>query len=367
MPTTFVPYYNLHSDAGNALDIGSWGDAYIANGILLSSNGASALIGGSDDQVDLEGQAAGVAGVLFQGDANHLVVGMTGYAWGSDSAVAAIGSYNVIENYGRITGASTGVHLFGGTNNELINNGVVSTTFGKAIFIQHAVASETSLVINHGLIDGMNGGGGAYTAMGIGDDTVINTGTINGRVYMAEGNDLFDTSAGTMKGEIEVGDGNDTVLGSAGNDSIIGDLGDDRLTGNAGKDSLDGDDGLDSLTGGAGADKLTGGFDADHFIFTSKTDSGTTSSTEDHILDFTHSEADRIDLSKIDAKSNHSGNDAFHFLAKGAFTHHAGDLHYSVNSAGNALVSGDVNGDGRADFTIVLDHVSHLVAGDFIL
>jgi hypothetical protein len=35
------------------------------------------------------------------------------------------------------------------------------------------------------------------------------------------------------------------------------------------------------------------------------------------------------------------------------FTHHAGELRYKVSGA-NTIVSGDVNGDGKADFSIVL-------------
>lgn len=39
----------------------------------------------------------------------------------------------------------------------------------------------------------------------------------------------------------------------------------------------------------------------------------------------------------------------------------------SVNSGGNSVVRVDVDGDGSADMKIVLDGVSGLTVGDFIL
>ena len=48
------------------------------------------------------------------------------------------------------------------------------------------------------------------------------------------------------------------------------------------------------------------------------------------------------------------------------FSHHAGELRaYSAGS--NTLVAGDVDGNGRADFQIVLIGHHTLTAGDFIL
>ncbi len=73
-----------------------------------------------------------------------------------------------------------------------------------------------------------------------------------------------------------------------------------------------------------------------------------------------------IDLSGIDAKSNVNGNQAFHFVAAGNFTHTIGDL-IAVNSGANTIVSGDTNGNGAADFSILVVGATGLTAGDFIL
>jgi serralysin len=43
-----------------------------------------------------------------------------------------------------------------------------------------------------------------------------------------------------------------------------------------------------------------------------------------------------------------------------------GELHESI-SGGNTVVAADVNGDGVADFSIVLSGNITLVAGDFVL
>jgi hypothetical protein len=55
----------------------------------------------------------------------------------------------------------------------------------------------------------------------------------------------------------------------------------------------------------------------------------------------------------------------FHFIT-GAFTGHKGELH-SVNSGANSIMSGDVDGDKQADFSILVENVNNLDAGDFVL
>lgn len=161
------------------------------------------------------------------------------------------------------------------------------------------------------------------------------------------------------------GRGNDTLSGGAGGDGLFGREGNDILVGGAGADGLYGNDGNDKLTGGADADKLYGGAGADTFVFL---DSATTG---DAIYDFSKVEKDKIDLSAIDANSVVSGNQAFTYLAAAAFTNHAGELRIR-NAAGpgavnSTFVDGDTNGDGVADFSIIVLGVIPLVAADFVL
>ena len=74
--------------------------------------------------------------------------------------------------------------------------------------------------------------------------------------------------------------------------------------------------------------------------------------------------ATTIDLSTIDARIG-GGNQAFHFIGTHAFTRHAGELRFTDQGA-TCLVQGDVNGDGRADFDILVKAAT-LHQGDFVL
>lgn len=159
-----------------------------------------------------------------------------------------------------------------------------------------------------------------------------------------------------MEGRI----GNDLLAGDDGADRLFGDTGNDTLEGGDGNDQLDGGDGLDRLTGGAGRDILTGGRDADRFVFLSRAD--TLRAAQDVITDFDAGE-DRIDLSAIDADiAGTAGNQAFRYIRGNTFSGTEGELRFS-----GGVLSGDVNGDGRADFAIAVQGLATLARGDLIL
>ncbi len=69
----------------------------------------------------------------------------------------------------------------------------------------------------------------------------------------------------------------------------------------------------------------------------------------------------RPTLLYIDANTGVSGDQAFHFVGAAAFSGHAGELRFE-----GGVVSGDVNGDGHADFEIGVN-VATLSAADFVL
>lgn len=196
---------------------------------------------------------------------------------------------------------------------------------------------------------------GATTGFG------IFAGQGNDNVSFTNTNSLkFGAPAFTLNG----GDGDDALTGAKGLFTLQGEAGNDKLTGGKLVDSLDGGNGKDKLTGGAGSDSLTGGTGRDLFIFQSAGDSPSGAGNRDTILDFSHAEGDRLDLSKIDANTGLAGNQAFH-LGGAVFTGMAGEL-IQTTSGGETLLQGDVNGDSIADFQLILSGAPVLVASDFV-
>ena len=155
--------------------------------------------------------------------------------------------------------------------------------------------------------------------------------------------------------------GNDTLIGGGGNDALAGGLGADALQGNLGNDTLAGGAGSDLLAGGAGADVLWGGTERDVFIFNASGDSRP-GAGRDRIQDFARG-LDDIDLRGIDANVFAAGNQGFAFSGGGAAAHSV----WQVQQGGNTIVRGDVNGDGFADFEILLNGSGRVTATDFLL
>ena len=151
------------------------------------------------------------------------------------------------------------------------------------------------------------------------------------------------------------GNGASDINGKEGNDELHGGKGDDRLFGGNGNDALYGEAGNDILTGGAGTDKLTGGLGSDIFDFNAISES-VIGKTHDVIIDFAHTQADKIDLKGIDANLKFSGDQAFKFLGSNAFDGNAGEIQYL-----NSILSGDINGDKVADFEVAVTLVGTLV------
>ena len=82
-------------------------------------------------------------------------------------------------------------------------------------------------------------------------------------------------------------------------------------------------------------------------------------SAGDLITDF--SDGDLIDLSAIDAKVKRGGIQQFTFIGSNAFNGRSGELRYA-----DGVLSGDVNGDGQADFQIAIGNSYALDADDII-
>lgn len=188
--------------------------------------------------------------------------------------------------------------------------------------------------------DRLDGGGGSDRLIG---------GSGRDRLSGDGGNDFLDGGAG-----------NDLLRGGAARDRLVGGSGNDRLDGDPGNDRLEGRAGSDVLSGGGGADLLVGGVGADRFLFERAQHS--TPTAPDRIEDFERG-LDRIDLSAIDADPDGiAGNQAFAFIGATGFSKMAGELRFS-----GGRLEGDLDGDGRADFLVLVNGVRDLTDNGLLL
>jgi VCBS repeat-containing protein len=148
---------------------------------------------------------------------------------------------------------------------------------------------------------------------------------------------------------------------SKGNDKLTGTNANNKFDGLAGNDIIKGLGGNDFLTGGLGKDLLIGGKGKDTFDFNTTAESKK-GGLRDIITDFSHKEGDKIDLSGIDANIKTKVDNKFVFIGSSAFHKIAGELHLV-----NGVLSGDINGDAKADFEIAITGAHNLVKADFIL
>jgi Ca2+-binding RTX toxin-like protein len=266
-------------------------------------------------------------------------------------------------------------HLYGGAGNDELS------IFAKGPGVVHGDAGSDYVYVNpyapgaSGIVRGGDGNDRAAGAV-LGDqvhgdagDDWADGGGGNDAVYGGDGRD-----------RVEGGAGDDIIRGGSGDDAgeifvpftsnakgppeygpmaagLFGGDGDDRVFGDKGDDVLDGGKGDDVITGGKGADSLTGGLGNDVFQFDFK---DSRAGARDTILDF--ADGDTIDLSGIDAKQG-NGDQSFHFIGGKAFNEKPGELKYG---AGGKLKA-DIDGDGRADFVLVVAGAPHLDKGDFLL
>lgn len=383
--------YGHDASLDNSGDIHATG--FAAVGGYVQSTGRAALLnsGTIEVEADVQGEGAhvwGSAGSLFQNDGDITVssgivvygahidgavdIANTGdisavcLSTGADTsspyqAIALWVTYDstaaAMENSGRLH-ADGGSHLAIGASirrgGEFHNSGHIdATSTGAAQVVNFASAGvmmgmpDNGVFTNDGTVSGeysvisydVGYGGGPAS-----EETVVNNGTLTGKVSLGDGADSFDSHAGILHGAVWGCGGSDTLIGSKGGDVLNG--GDETTLGGA--------DAADSITGGGGADTLSGGDGADVFIYAKTTDS--TSAHADVVTDL--QSGDVIDLSQIDANTAQKNDQAFHLVA--SFGGHAGELVVSYNAgSGLTTISGDVDGDGTADLVITASGDHH--------
>ena len=193
------------------------------------------------------------------------------------------------------------------------------------------------------------------------------------RLFGERGDDIYGIANASDRVIEAANQGTDTVkasvsysLSSNVENLTLRGTGDINGTGNTLENTIQGNSGDNDLTGGRGGDVLRGGAGADTFVFKALADSTVAPAGRDVIEDFRHAHNDRLDFHTIDADTGSGGNQAFDFVGDDAFSGQAGELQAKFVGA-NTLVSGDVNGNGLADFAVLLQGHVTLQQGDFVL
>jgi len=290
-------------------------------------------------------------------------IAVTGTAGDDRLFASSVGSSKVEGGAGNdiLTGTGSGTHrLIGGAGDDTY----VVKGAGDLVFEEADAGTDTvNAYIDYTL------GANVETLRVMAGGLTGHGNALDNRIVGSSGVDILYGEAGDDS--IQGGDGDDRIYGGTGNDDLRGDGGNDLLDGGDGNDGLLGGAGHDQLLGGAGNDTLEGGLGNDTMSGGAGNDifrfrqADIAERSIDTILDFTRGQ-DRIDLSPIDAKAATAANEAFAFIGTAGFHKVAGELRYQVVN-GDAHVTGDVNGDGVADFTVILKGVTALAAGDFAL
>lgn len=300
----------------------------------------------SNDTFSQSGVANNVALQIFglAGD-DVIILNRTDDLGGNNRVDAGIGNDALVSHkeFGNIIllgdGNDTYVGLgFGSFSTDLADQvfaGAGNDTFAVQTFkSQYFGEAGNDLFHSVGWANTFNGGIGSDTISYLprSDETDVGV-----RVDLAAG--TADTSATQQERLISI----ENVIGSSNSDDILG-----SNTAN-------------KLTGGLGFDVLTGRGGADQFIFKSAADARISATQADIIMDFNRAQNDKVNLHAMDADVRTAGNQEFHFITT-AFTRHAAELRFDGD-----FVLGDRNGDGVADFRILMNELSSMQASDFVL
>lgn len=329
--------------------------AYLFNGTTVTMTNSGSMMGVNEAIRIMASDRIQVlnSGTLMSANSDGLDARLT-----SDAVGLTFG----ISNSGTVQGFEDGI-IAQARNSEtfIVNTGVITGIYGFGLNFDTAATggnAGTYRITNTGTIAG---GHGAINGT-LNPINLVNAGLLAGNVLLSSRNDRYDGAHGEVTGILYArggsdlvigGDGSETIDGGASFDTIFGGEGDDEITGGTDGDTLRGGSGDDFLDGGLGTDLLRGGDGADLFRFGSAAEIGL-GLAGDVIEDF-RSGIDSIDLSALDPTD---------FIGKIAFSFVAGQVRYQRSTG---ILSGDVDGDGTADWTLYLAHGPRVTVDDLFL
>lgn len=357
----------LRGDAGNDSLAGGLGNDTASGGDgadqIYGNSGDDRLFGGADNDL------------LAGGSGNDRLVGDLGndtlYGSGGNDSLTGGDGNDVLYGAGDPTDQETGGNMMdGGLGADTIYiGGAHDTVYGgigdDRIFSSELFTDATVTVYGGAGNDSIHVSGLAYgedgndTLIGWRGHDLLDGGAGNDSL---SGQDYTDMAAGTtVEDTLSGGIGDDTLVGF-NNDILVGGEGADKLSGSAFAYGEAGNDTIIAnidvnfsipanaiLDGGAGNDVISGALDGFTVDVGTGKDTVIAGAASFDILHF--GADDLLDLSGIDADPNIAGNQAFTYIAGKGFSQTAGELRFD---AGTHALSGDIDGDGYAEFTLNL-------------
>ena len=359
-------------------------DGRDGNDTLLGSAGADRMTGGAridtasyayaPNAVDVDLSRAEQLGSDAAGDSLFGIENLTGSSLGD-----------------LLSGDALANLLSGGGGNDILNGRGGADRLDGGLGQDMASYADSPSAVNVDLARSSQQGGNAQGDVLVGIEGIV-------------GSNFGDTLRGSAGQDVlRGGSGNDELEGRAGADALCGDAGTDtvsyagsnagvdvnlartvqlgghaigdtlssienvtgsrygdKLTGDGLGNWLSGGAGNDILDGGGGADHLAGGSGKDRFAFDTAANA-----QGDLVTDFLRRD-DILDFSAIDANSLAAGDQGFTLIGSQGFSGVPGEMR-TFQAGGNTYVSGDVNGDWVADFTVTLTGSMMLGSSNFIV
>jgi Ca2+-binding RTX toxin-like protein len=369
-------------EGGNGKDTLNGG---IGNDILFGGAESDALIGGLGDDVYHVNLKPFIVGSSFSVAEDVITEALAG---GTDTLVLYGESFGYqlnasIENLDLSQLITNQFFTYGnGSNNDINGHATLVNLLdgGAGNDTLHGGAGRDHLIGGIGADLLIGGDNSDYYEVDSLSDQIVDDGTFGFDRIVGKTSINLNSYSNIEEVELKHGAGNLNATGNVLNNVVSGNDGNNNLDGGAGNDTVYGGFGDDTIMGGLGADMLHGGLGRDTFDFNTFDESGF-GSNRDVIFDFSHLAQNKIDFSTIDANDLLVGNQAFTFIGTAAFFGGvAGQLQYVggnvtetynngffTNTFTGGTLSGDVDGDGVADFEIVVIGITSLVSSDFIL